>query len=86
MLDLHIGNLDAPAVGLAVENLLDVLVELVALGQNLVEFVLAEHRAQGGLSQLAGGVHKVLYGDDGLFRIDDPVIDHGIDPHGDVVM
>ena len=37
MLDLDVGDLDAPGVGLRVEDLLDVEVEPLALGQHLVE-------------------------------------------------
>src|SRR3546814_18007484 len=55
MLDLDIGHLDAPGIGLAVEDFLDIVVQLVAFGQHLVEVMLAEHRTQGGLGQLAGG-------------------------------
>ena len=53
VLDLDIGNLDAPRVGLRVEHLLDVGVQPVALGEHLVEIVLAQHRTQRGLRELA---------------------------------
>ena len=43
--DLHIGDLDPPGVGLPVQDLLEVGVQPVTLGQHLVELVLAEHRA-----------------------------------------
>ena len=58
VLDLDIGDLDTPGVGLRVEDLLDVAVQLVALGQHLVELVLAEHRAKRGLCELARGRMK----------------------------
>ena len=58
MLDLDVGDLDAPGIGLRVEDLLDVDVELLALGQHLVEVVLAEHRAQRRLRELAGRLGK----------------------------
>ena len=60
-------------------------VELVALGQHLVELVLAEHRAQRGLRQLAGRGHEVLDLDDRALGIDDAEIEHRIDLHRDVV-
>ena len=66
MLDLDVRDLDAPGVGLLVEDALDVGVELVALGQHLVELVLAEHRAQRGLRELAGRLLEVLDLDDRL--------------------
>jgi hypothetical protein len=46
VLDLDVGDLDAPGVGLGVEHLLDVEVQAFALGQHLVELVLAQHGAQ----------------------------------------
>ena len=85
MLDLDIGDLDAPGVGLRVEDFLDVAVELVALGQHLVEIVLAEHRAQRRLRELARRLHEVLHLDGRVLRIDDPEIDHRVDLHRDVV-
>ena len=68
VLDLDVGDLDAPGVGLRVEDLLDVEVQPLALGQHLVELVLAEHRAQRGLRQLAGGLEEVLDLDDRASR------------------
>ncbi|MNC40922.1 hypothetical protein D3C75_896640 [compost metagenome] len=85
MLDLDVGHLDAPGVGLRVEHLLDVGVEPLALGQHVVQLVLAEHRAQGGLRQLAGRRLVVLDLDDRLLRIEHPVVDHRVDLHRDVV-
>ena len=46
MLDFDIGDLDAPGVGLRVEHLLDVIVELFTLGQHVVQIMFAKHRAQ----------------------------------------
>ena len=60
VLDLDVGHLDAPRVGLLVEDALDVAVQLVALGEHLVELVLAKHRAQRRLCQLTGREHEVL--------------------------
>jgi hypothetical protein len=60
VLDLDVGHLDAPGIGLGIEDLLNVVVELVAFGQHLVQLVLAEHRAQRRLGKLAGRIHEVL--------------------------
>ncbi len=49
MLDLDIGDLDAPGVGLGVQRLLDIQIERFPLGQHLVQFVLAQYRTQRGL-------------------------------------
>ena len=58
---------------------LDVEVELLALGQHLVELVLAEHRAQRGLRELARRLQEVLDLDDRLLRIDDAEVHHRVD-------
>ena len=64
---------------------LDVGVELLALGQHLVQLVLAEHRAQRRLRELAGGHQEVLHLDDRLLRVDDAEVDHRVHLHRDVV-
>ncbi len=46
-------------VGLLIEDLLDVGVQLVAFGEHLIQFVLTEHRAQRGLGELTGGDHVI---------------------------
>src|SRR6266404_3153112 len=85
VLDLDVGDLDAPGVGLRVEDSLDVEIELLALRQQLVELVLAQHRAQRGLRQLAGGLQEVDHLDDRVLRVDDAEIDHRVHLHRDVV-
>ena len=85
MLDLDIRHLDAPGIRLLIEDLLDIRVEPVAFREHFVEFVLAQHRAQRGLGQLAGGRHEVLDLDDRPLGIDDPKIQDRIDLHRDIV-
>src|SRR5262245_3944306 len=85
VLDLDRGDLDAPRFGLHIERLLDVDVELLALGQQPVELVLAEHRAQRRLRELAGRDEEVRDLDDRLLRIDHAKVDHGVDLDRDVV-
>ena len=85
MLDLYVGHLDAPRVGLRVEDLLHVEVEAFALGEHLVKLVLAEHRTQCGLGELAGGDEEVLDLDDGLLRIDHAEEHDRIDLDRDIV-
>ncbi|KQQ87920.1 hypothetical protein ASF77_14420 [Massilia sp. Leaf139] len=85
VLDLDIGDLDAPSVGLGVEHLLDVDIQALALGQHVVELVFAEHRAQRRLRQLAGRLHEVRHLDDGALGVDDAEVQHGIHLHRHVV-
>ena len=85
MFDLNIGNFDTPGVGLRVEDDLNIAIELVALRQHLVEFVLAKHRPQRCLRELAGRDHEIFHLDDRLVGIDHAEIDHRVDLHRDVV-
>src|SRR5690606_16802351 len=76
---------DAPGIGLLVEDGADLAVELVTLGQHLVQVVLAEHRAQRGLGELAGGFVVALDVDDRFLRIDHAEVHHRVDLDRDVV-
>ena len=86
VLDLDDRDLDAPRLRLLVDDALQDLVDLVALGEQLVERVLTEHGAQGGLRDLARAHEVVLDRDDGRARIDDAEVDDGRDTYGDVVL
>src|SRR5262245_3336340 len=85
ILDLDRGYLDPPDVGLPVEDLLDVGGQLVSFRKHLVEFVLAEHGAQRGLRELAGGGHVIPDLDDGALGIENAKVEHGVDLDRDVV-
>src|SRR4030088_1226097 len=85
ILDLDGRDLDAPGLGVLVEDALQVDVELVALREQVVHLVLAHHRAQRGLRDLAGGIEGVRHLDDGPAGIDDAEIDHRVHLDGHVV-
>src|SRR3954470_4129927 len=85
VLELDDGHLDAPLLGLDVEDLADVLVDLVRLGQGLVEGVTAHDGAERGLGDLVDGRSDVLDRDDGADRIVDAVVRDGGDVDADVV-
>src|ERR1035437_6749817 len=85
LLDLDGDDFDAEGRGVAVDDGLDALVELVAVGEDLVQFDLAEDGAKGGLGELRGLVDVVGDLDDGFDRIDDAQGDDGVDLEGDVV-
>src|SRR5215510_3056791 len=72
VLDLDVRHLDAPGIGLRVEDALDVEVELLPLGEHLVELVLAEHRAQRGLRELVRRGEEIFDLDDRLLGVDHP--------------
>ena len=55
MLDLDIGDFGASGIVQGRKDFPDVAVQVLALGQQLVEFVFAERRAQRGLGQPASG-------------------------------
>jgi hypothetical protein len=74
-----------PRLGLLVDDLLQVLVEPFAFGQERVEVGLAENRAQRGLGDLRGGFQVALDVHDGVDRIDDPEVGDGVDARRHVV-
>jgi hypothetical protein len=75
VLDLDDRDLDAPGRGLLVDDRLQDRVDLLALRQQLVELMLAEHRPQRRLRDLRRRDHEVLdLHDRGLLRIDDPEV------------
>jgi hypothetical protein len=55
VLDLDHRHLHAPGLGLVVDDLLQVLVEALPLGQQLVEVGPSQYRAQRRLGDLRGG-------------------------------
>ncbi len=85
VLDLDRGHLHAPGLGRLVDDLLQLLVEPLALGEQLVELGLAEHRAQRRLGDLRGGEEEVFDLDDRLARVDDAEVGDRVDAGGDVV-
>ncbi len=84
--DLDDGDLDPPRRGLLVDDSLQDRVDLLALGEQLVERVLAEHGAQRRLRDLRRRDHEVLDLDDRRFGVDDPEVGDGVDAGGDVVL
>ena len=85
VLQLHQGHHHAPLLGRHVEDLADVDVDAVGLGQRLVQRVLADHLAQGGLRDLVDGGGHVLDRDHRLRRVDHPVVGDRGDVDADVV-
>ena len=85
VLDLDVGDLDPPRVRLRVEDTLDIQVEFVALREHFVELVLAEHRAQRRLSELARRLVEVRHLNDRFFRLDHAEVDHRVHLDGHVV-
>src|SRR5438034_4276145 len=85
LLDFDRRDLDAPGIGLRVEHLLDGEVQLFALGEQLVQRVLAQHRAQRSLREIARRGIVLLDLDHRLGRIDDAKVNDRIDFYRDVV-
>src|SRR6266545_4334602 len=71
LLHLDRRDLHAPRLGVLVDDPLQLLVHLVAGGQQVVQLHLAEHAAQRGLGQLGRRVHVILDREEGLLGIDD---------------
>ena len=70
VLDLDRRDLDPPRVGVLVDDVLERLVELLALAERHVEVRLAEHGAQRRLGDLRGGDQVALDVDDRACRVD----------------
>jgi regulator of protease activity HflC (stomatin/prohibitin superfamily) len=79
LLDLDLGDFDAPTLRLLVENRLEPHVQLLPLRQEIVQLDFAEHRTQAGLGRLLHGVPNILDLDDGLGGANHSEVDDGID-------
>jgi hypothetical protein len=86
VLDLDDRDLDPPGRGRLVDDPLQDRVDLLAFGEELVELVLAQHRAQRRLRDLRGRHHEVLDLDDRGLRLDDPEVGDRIHAHRHVVL
>src|SRR3954470_20449528 len=84
---LHLdgADLDAPGLGMEVEDLLQLLVDLLPLGEEIVELQLPEGGSERRLGELGGRVEEILHLDDGALRVDDPEVDHRAHLQADVV-
>src|SRR5438270_48571 len=86
VLHLDDRDLDSPGPGRLVDDPLQDLVDLLALGEQLVERVLAEHRPQGRLRDLGRRDHVVLDLHDRALRVDDLEVRDRVHPHRHVVL
>ncbi len=74
-----------PWLGLFIDNILQSLVDCVALREQVVERRLAEHAPQSGLGDERRGFEEVLHFHDRRLWIDDAEINHRIDRRRHVV-
>ncbi len=86
VLDLDDRDLDAPRRRRLVDDPLQDRVDLLALRQQLVELVLAEHRAQRRLCDLERRGHEVLDLHDRVLRLDDPEVGDRVHARRHVVL
>jgi hypothetical protein len=85
VLDLDDRDLDPPRLRLLVDDLLEALVEPLALGQQGVELRLAQDGSQGGLGDLEGCADEVLDLEHRAPGIDHAEVDDRRDLHRHVV-
>ena len=85
VLHLHHTHLHTPGFGLIVDNHLQLAVDLIPLGQEIVQFALPHHRAQGGLGYLLGRHQIVDHIHHRGFRVQDTEVADRIDFDGHVV-
>ena len=86
VLDLNGRDLDPPGLRLCIDNALKLGIDLVALGEQVIEQALTEHAPKGGLCNHGGRVEVILDGHDRLLRLIDTEVNHRIDLDGDVVL
>src|SRR5579872_430303 len=85
LLDLHVRNLYAIRRGVSIKNGLNSQVQLVTVGQQLVQIYLAQYRAQSGLGKLLRLPIIVLHLDDRLIGAHHTPVNYGIHFERDVV-
>src|SRR6266852_305548 len=85
LFDFDFTDLDAPRLGFRVENDLEFGINFVALGEDFVQFELADHAADGGLRELRGSVLIILHLGERQIGVDDAEIADRVHFHGDVV-
>ncbi len=85
LFDFHFADLDAPGLGVLIENDLQLGVYAVALRENFVQFKLTDDAADGGLRQLGNRVLIILHLRQRHVGIDDAEITYGVYFNGDVV-
>src|SRR6266849_10008363 len=86
VLDLDARHLDAPRLGFVVDDLLQLLVDDVALRQQLVEGGLAQDRTKRGLRDLGRRVDVVQHLDNRAPCVDDLEVEDRVDLGGHVVL
>src|SRR5216117_3591533 len=85
LLDLHGRDLDAPGLGVLVDDPLELLVDLVTRREEVVELDLAEDAPERRLRDLRGRVEIVLHRDHRPLRVHDAEVDDRADLERDVV-
>src|SRR6267378_510468 len=85
LLHFYVDHLHAPGCGVLVKNALQAQVDLLAMREQFVEFLLTKDGPQSGLSELRSLVDVVRNFDDRFVRIDDAKEDDGVNFQGDVV-
>lgn len=78
-------NINAPFVGLSVDNSADLGGDFIALAEDFIEVEITSDIAQGGLSEGGSGVFIAGSFKDGFGSVDDASIDHGVDIDSDVI-
>ncbi len=85
VLDFDSGDLRAPRLGVRVDDVLDLLVDVRGLGQQLIEAEAPDHVAHRGLADLVDRVVDALDRDHGFFRIGDMIVSDRCDIDRDIV-
>lgn len=85
VLEFNILDVNAPLVGLGVNDLADLCGDLVAFAENFVEVEIASHVPKSSLGESAGGIRIVGSLKDGFGGVDNAEIDDSVDINSDIV-
>ncbi len=78
-------HLDAETLGRQRDLRLQLVVDVLSVGEEIVELVAPDDRAQARHGDALAGEPEVVHSDDGLDGVVDPEVDDGVDLQGDVV-
>ncbi len=85
VLEFNIFDIDAPFVGLSVNNFANLGRDFVAFAEDFVEIKITSHITEGGLRKRAGGVSVIGGLKDGFGRVNNTEINNCIDIDGNIV-
>ena len=79
------GDINAPVNSFGINDLLDLIADLLAIGQQLVQFDTADHIAESSLSVLGDSIGKITDFEDGIFGFFNLEVNNTVDTNGNII-